>query len=200
KNYMEKGWVGIDESNHGRYPEIYVAVFSQYPQDASPVIGLKKNRNKGNLDLILKERDFRFILIPKEYKNFLSPNDIAVVNVVEFIKYFTRNKPEYQIKYFIDGEFKQSYLNKIDRVLYPIRTPEIIIESKADVRYPVVNKADYIARLLHNKYNKESDLPKYLFEKIITPRLEDYLEVISESKNEKQKLFRKPYHLINGKR
>ena len=62
---MEKGWVGIDESNHGRSPEIYVAVFSIYPQDASPVIGLKKNRNKGNLDLILKERDFRFILIPE---------------------------------------------------------------------------------------------------------------------------------------
>lgn len=197
---MEKGWVGIDESNHGRSPEIYVAVFSGYPQDASSVIGLKKNRNKGNLDLILKERDFRFILIPKEYKKFLSPSDISVVSVVEFIKYFTKNKLEYQIKYLIDGEFKQSYLTKIDRILHPIRTPEIIIESKADVRYPVVNKADYIARLLHNKYSKEDDLPKYLFEKIITPRLEDYLDVISESKNEKQKLFRKPYHLIKGKR
>ena len=70
-------YIGIDESNHGRYPEIYVAVFYQYPQDASPVIGLKKNRNKGNLDLILKDADG--LQVYREIKKELPKVTIVVI-------------------------------------------------------------------------------------------------------------------------
>ncbi|MCD4666500.1 hypothetical protein K8R47_01670, partial [archaeon] len=50
-------FVGVDESNHGRYPEIYVAAVSSNPLDATPMRKIPKRRKLITLDTISRKID-----------------------------------------------------------------------------------------------------------------------------------------------
>ena len=50
-------YVGIDESNHGRFPEIYVSVLSTNEKEMLPKINIPKVRSKRSLNKIIKRLD-----------------------------------------------------------------------------------------------------------------------------------------------
>ena len=61
----EKSWkyVGIDESNHGRYPEIYVAAYSNFESDTEDMLKpeypkIRVTRKDKNFSAKLGKRDY----------------------------------------------------------------------------------------------------------------------------------------------
>jgi glutaredoxin-related protein len=177
----KRGYLGIDESNHGRYPEIFVAVFSTNPADIKKRWNLEKKRNKGNIFSLLNGREFKHIRVTKDYGNFLDVNDISLIVFSEFIKFFKDNLE----LVIIDGEMKKgSNIEKLERILYPNPIPKIKVIPKADTKYEIVNVADRIANLLYRHYyhfKNVRDSRKY-FEYLITPKIEDYLGLFKDLK------------------
>lgn len=168
-------YLGIDESNHGRFPEIFVGVFSRNPADLERTYQLPKRRKgdiKRNAFSALDGRDFRYVLIPREYKIHLGPHNLKIVAIAELIRSFVNLE-----RVVIDGEFYEPWLKRLERVLKPKKFPETTGMAKADTCIPLVNLADGVANVLHKMYgrHKEQDVTEEYGDHIITPKLEDYL-------------------------
>lgn len=187
-------WVGMDESNHGRFPEIYVAVYSDYASDGKETKGLTK-KSKGNIETILKRREFRYILFSREHGNLICDKNRFLIAACEFINYFNEEKQNKDITFILDGEYRASRIRDIKELLETKEKPKIILEPKADLKYPVVNKADLIARILHRKYATAKRIRNHFPENIITPRIEDYLDLVSPYYEEKKDYHNKRLNL-----
>jgi len=151
----KRGYLGIDESNHGKYPEIFVAVYSDDIEDIKKT-KLYKKRDHENIFSVLGERDFRYSLIPEEYTRILDKHYINLLVFSNFIKHC--GDLELVI---IDGEIRSYDLKQIERMIYPFSNPRIKCEAKADIKYKIVNVADHIANLLYKHhvqdYNKKTN-------------------------------------------
>ncbi|MEM4259362.1 MAG: hypothetical protein QXS38_01190 [Candidatus Pacearchaeota archaeon] len=103
-------YIGIDESNHGRSPEIIVAVSSTIYSDASPVKTSEKVRiDEGSLMRFFsnKERDFRYTSIKREKDSAIDLEYIACCLIEKLV---AREKKEEVdvLEILIDGEGKVS--------------------------------------------------------------------------------------------
>lgn len=166
-------YLGIDESNHGRSPEIFVAVYSNIPEDVIARNDLtKKRKNKKDFDEILGSRQFKHILIPKNYKEWFGETEIRIIAYYELIKNF-----EYLDKVIIDGEIRRNEFQELKKLLIRETLPlEIIAESRADITYNIVNIADQIANRLFQHYGRFKNLnrsTKFL-PYLLTPKMEDH--------------------------
>ncbi|MDD5651168.1 MAG: hypothetical protein PHF86_12265 [Candidatus Nanoarchaeia archaeon] len=186
-NIERGGCVGVDESNHGRFPEIIVAAYSNNPEDQI-ISDLTKIRDKGNIEKIIGNRDFRYIIIHEVYSSMLNPEDLRVMAICEFIKFFKNNNLEDPL-FIIDGMLNEKEHEQLDLILYPNFRPHMIIEPKADLHYPIVNIADHIANLIFKKYISQESIDKKLLEKIITPKIEDYVKFMQNVKKNKTRYF-----------
>jgi len=178
KRVGERGrFLGIDESNHCKSPEIYVAVFFTKKKDIEDKLHIEKSRKNKNICDILCGRDFRYIIIPREHKEILgSGTNIMTVVFTEFIKYFKDLD-----SVFIDGNVPFGVLINVENFLYPRSCPKLIGIPKADSKYPIVNIADRVANLLFRHHTQEGSKNKIVgqyLEHLITPRLEDYANLI----------------------
>jgi hypothetical protein len=174
-----RGYLGIDESNHGRFPEIFVAVYSEARSDIFRTEGLHRSRN-GTLKVheVLKGRPFKHILIPQEYKHILGENytkKIKTIVLAEFISHFPNLG-----KVLVDGEISESIISNLEKILGNDMC-NIMCEAHADSRYELVNKADIVAHLLHQHYNHK-ECPNYekYVEHLLTPRIEHYLPLLDD--------------------
>ena len=150
---MEKAYLGIDESNHGKFPEIFVAVCSNYKKDIkrkNEEDMLPKHRKDLNLENILKKRFFRHLLMPKNLGHKYDDREIKIIAFSTLINYF--NDLELVI---IDGKGKDSTIREIENLLIFDNKPTIIFEPKGDRYYPIVNVADYVAHKLFKHYTKK---------------------------------------------
>jgi hypothetical protein len=147
----EKKFLGIDESNHGRYPEVFVAVLSDYIEDIQynkEIIGKLRNENF-DVKKKLEGRDFYYFVLTKKIVNGRNLEDLRVAIFSEIINTF------YNIETaIIDGEIPFVTLERINSHLE--YKPKLIVEAKADIHYPIVNFADAMAYFLYNHYIKES--------------------------------------------
>jgi hypothetical protein len=170
------GYLGIDESNHGRFPEIFVGAYSKNRKLLKEIGGLTKVRKKGEKDFI-KSKDYKYVLIPKEYTKLLHPGDLALVAMTELIKSYDGLE-----KVLIDGQMGDKRLEKLEKTIYPL-TPKIIAIPKGDSTCPIINTADHIAHILYTKYtNKRITKQSKLFLKhLITPKIEDYVSMFEQS-------------------
>ena len=53
-------YIGFDESNHGRFPEIFVAAFSKLEKDILNKHPLSKKRHHRNLFIRFRRREYSF--------------------------------------------------------------------------------------------------------------------------------------------
>ncbi len=134
--------MGIDESNHGRYPEIFVAVYSEIPDDVVEHEQLPKVRKRhgGAILPFLKSRSFRHILIPERYGDLFGGKGTSLVVVSEFIRYF--NNLEGVI---VDGEPKWDVIEGLEKMLHPLPIPKVSFVAKGDTKFGIVNLADHVA-------------------------------------------------------
>ena len=175
----QRGYLGIDESNHGRWPEIFVAVYSKFYQDiVEHEKQLSKIRRNGSSAVlpIVKNRTFRHILIPESYGRKVGGDGTSLVVISEFIKYFGDVE-----EVVIDGKPKLEghMVENLERMVHPTKLPKVSFIVKGDTKFQLVNIADHVANLLHKyysklKYNKGVKYSNYL----IIPDFERYYSKI----------------------
>jgi len=202
----DKGFLGIDESNHGRFPEIFVGVYSLYECDTKPAYSLNepleiinkkklpkiKKKNKINKEEdkqkaedkqkkedildILEKRKFKHIFLSQEHKDRFGFEGVRAIAYAELIKEFGNLE-----LVIIDREIGDQLKENMSKILYPQPPPLIIAESNADHRYLIVNKADQLARKLFRYYQpfwNDRDHAKYLDYLIMPMRSTDYVPII----------------------
>ena len=170
-----KYFFGIDESNHGRIPEILVATFSTNRElvvkSRFPKI---KKGERGIINLLSEGIDFRFTLLDSEKstKALFKP-EVRAHLIYELISSFDIEDRTREI--YVDGYYKnlQERLNDIFIQRNLEKPNRIISEPKADITYKIVNAADTIARALFQAYSRshEIGIEKYLDKKIHTSLL-----------------------------
>jgi hypothetical protein len=180
----KRGYLGIDESNHGRWPEIFVAVYSKFYQDiVEHEKQLSKVRRNGSSAVlpVVKNRTFRHILIPENYGHSVGSDGASLVVISEFIKYFDDVE-----EVVIDGKPKWEghMIENLETLVHPTKLPKVSFIIKGDTKFKLVNLADHVANLLHKyysklKYNKGMRYSGYL----ITPDFEGYYGKIKNMVN-----------------
>ena len=171
-----RGVLGIDESNHGNFPEIYVAVFSfnwNYVKQAqNPLPRIKIE----SIDHFLPDDcEFKHIIFSDQFSEF-HVDALKTIAISEFISYFMI-KHKRMRRIINDGDMKRSIRKKIDSNLSCFKVPKIISRKNADKIYPVVYMADRIANYLFRHYSEDGLIKPYL-NNLITPKFEDYQSLL----------------------
>ncbi len=147
----ERLYIGIDESNHGRYPEVFVAVFSNLNQDIIKPGHLSKKR-PGIPFNFLNGRDYSFLLVNKHDLGRLPKKELT--GVVLSSLFSGKSFGDFShLDIFIDGSIdisRKIYSQEVISEVYEIPKKNISIESgsKFDQTYPIVNFADSIAHYI----------------------------------------------------
>jgi len=159
----KKIFVGIDESNHGKYPEYFAAVFSCFESDIKKRKMEKqrdKNEHQSLLSMLSRERDFAFLRVDSCEEEKLQKNKIGIV-VASLIYDFTRHsKNEEPSNYlvFVDGHLTKHAIDNARRIVTDItslneNSIEIIPENDDEI--PILNYADEIAHFFFRQPEKE---------------------------------------------
>ncbi len=174
----KRGYLGIDESNHGKYPEIFVGVYSENLEDIVEHQKLPKIRTaRRSIDPLLGDREFKYILISEKYGRLLHNQCVNLVVFSEFVHHFGNLE-----KVIIDGETNLFMLSDFKKVLQPTKYPQIECVAKADIKYPLVNIADNIANLLYRDFTRShsSYVCKKYISNLIEPDMENYLKLFKQ--------------------
>jgi hypothetical protein len=186
---LVKKYLGIDESNHGRFPEIFVGLYSENPSDIYSNCKLAKVRHNHSLDNILKTRDFRFLTIDsrkissysKKENLFLPDSSIKAIALSHLIRYYNRVEEIY-----VDGKLPSNTIEYLESIIYPQKLPRIISEDKGDNKYPIINYADMVAHYIYKSYKKNNSFP-YDSKKLPEISLMTYSDLAIQYPNKKNK-------------
>ena len=162
-------YLGVDESNHGRTPEIYVGCYSisdKYIVEGNFSKRRKNTRNFFNIP-------YKHILFSQDSLDIVGKENFSTIAIVEFAKYV--NTIQTLNKIFMDGELNSSQLENIERLVFLIDKKIKIISGKdLDKKIKLVNEADNRANSLFRYYSSLSKSKKKYLTNLITPKLEDY--------------------------
>lgn len=185
-NLKTRGYLGIDESNHGRYPEVFVGVYSTYYSDiVENTRGLPKIRDKKQtIEQLINDRSFRYILVPEIFGKELGASRTTLVVLYEFIAHFKNIE-----QVIVDGNHKSeaAILENLGRLLHPEHIPKISFVIKGDTKFGLVNLADSLANYL-NRHHLNHDGIKDEFSKyLVQPNFKNYIKYSLVSKKGKYK-------------
>ncbi len=153
-------YIAIDESNHGRSPEIFVATYSKSDTDgfidskANFPKYRKKHRERGAR---LNGRDYRFIIADKTILNLI-PEEVLLGSVVSsFVGYALKKETlTSPFTLLIDGEMTSK---KIEEIYHRLRNDgrikerdiNLISGGHLDQRNQLVNISDERAHALYRQ-------------------------------------------------
>ena len=157
--------LGIDESNHGRYPEIVVGVWSHDLSSANPgrLGKIRCNERGVKIPDILKDKGCAYLRINEsDAQNVGNLHNAKLVAYAELIKAACqRILKEHSfgiLESIIIDEESKGWLSEEDACIlktivspFEIRNNQIIMAQGADEAYSIVNIADNIANLLFRK-------------------------------------------------
>ena len=188
---MVLGYLGIDESNHGRYPEIFVGVHSTIAKDKRkgefPKIRRKIRSIEKEISDNGQKRDYRFVSIPEEFSDYLTRDQLALVAMSELIIFYDIPSNVNGVTLdtvLIDGNRSCSEVDKLKEIIYP-HTPKINCIPKGDKLYRIVNLADLAAHALFREYtstNPQRTLEDSFDNKLIVPNLEEYIDFFRQDR------------------
>ena len=155
-------YVGADESNHGRYPEIFVAVSSTHPDDTfyhKEIIPKKRKSCRTQKDYekavkeILQCRDLKFLLLYQEHVDCLGINAPKISAYGQLLASFKYAHPT---KVLIDGSGNSKQKQDLQHIIskHTSGDHKLRFIKKGDQHFPIINKADNIAYLLFRVYNR----------------------------------------------
>ncbi len=158
-NFVKEIYMGVDESNHGRYPEIFVAAFSSLKKDINP-LKFKKIRNPslgffGNFS----QRDYAFLFMEENDFNRISKEEVLGI-IISSLLYDKNVLHESKLKILIDGAITPTQ-KQTARELIPkyvnLNKENISIDSGPgfDQKYKIVNLADAMANYLFRNSSSE---------------------------------------------
>ncbi len=174
---MDYKYLGIDSTNNGKMPKIFVGVTSNNDKhiEEHTMRRLDPRDRKGQP--CVWRVNYKHVFIPEEFsKRFANEDQINLIGICELIQYF---KPK---QVFIAESPLITSLSKLTEALKRLEIPEyeffrdrIVITEQADTQYPIVNRADEIARQLRRYYDaKSSKKNKKHLDTLITPNIGDY--------------------------
>lgn len=152
----ETYFVGIDESNHGRYPEIFVGVFSNDLRDIKKSSFGKIRNKKEDLVEKLGNRDYYFSLLNKKDKYRIPDRDLGGLITSNLLFPFIRDHPNSKYELYWDGEIKLNDLIHTKEMtcnLCGIEEKNLLVRAgkSFDKKYYLVNLADSIAYQLFKR-------------------------------------------------
>jgi hypothetical protein len=148
-------YIGGDESNNGRIPEIHVAVFSQNYLDIIPGTYRKIRRKDSNWNMDLgPEYKFTFLISPIRRNPSRNPDLIGRIYSSLLNKEVSRNISKLAI--YIDGSLykkEEKHLQSLISYSTNYRSRDISINfgPQLDTTIGLVNNADKIANFLFRK-------------------------------------------------
>lgn len=142
--------LGIDESNHGKFPEVFAGVLSFDPRDSEfseKKLGKKRNSRRSVEDW-LSHRPFRYVKMTRHFKetNSLHSLDLMLLSSASLIKASSVDEPLNKV--LIDGNLSSEMIEGLYRMIHPLN-PHIYASESGDQHYPVVNLADLTAYKLY---------------------------------------------------
>lgn len=151
-------YIGIDESNHGRWPEIYVAVTSDDPADVLPADKMMgKIRKKGGHDEriagVTRRHPYTHIRITNSQILGYGHRAITVMALVTLLRHF-ESEADSLDRVIIDGTLHDTVDEQVLHHIMPRGfVGRLRFEPKADTTYPLVHDADTVASALHRYYD-----------------------------------------------
>jgi len=137
--------LGIDESNHGRFPEVFVAVLSYKPEDVERVCDLPKKRTYRSpiniQDILGNDRDYRQIIVSAEQSKRLGgPYSVQAHVIATFMHCFGDLD-----QVIVDGELSPDTLETLGSLVSPGTLRNSIWVPDGDKIFPLVNVADRLS-------------------------------------------------------
>jgi hypothetical protein len=108
-------YIGVDESNHGRFPEIFVAVYSTFESDLTVRKDYVRITKPDVLFPPLAKREWRYLIASDKDYEALGPHELKVCAVASLINGL--NPPGDFLEVFVDGELQRREMAKIKREL-----------------------------------------------------------------------------------
>ncbi len=154
-------YVGIDESNHGRFPEVFTAVISNLKNDAIKRKYMKKIKKDFKRFPHGQYRDYTFLLAQKvDYERIPSREMIGTVIGSLIVEDIDSRHTE-NLEIYLDGGHwtpsSQIYTRDYVSDILSISKENLQLKIGKDLdrkRY-VVNLADQQARKIHRKWSLE---------------------------------------------
>ncbi len=145
-------YVGIDESNHGKFPEVFVSVFSNLEKDIEKQPYIPKSRNHNKLFGKFSKRDYSFLLVSENDHKRIPKYEFMGVVTASLIKDKVGRDIE-NLLIYLDGEIgqtKQFFIKYLVSKTCNIEIKRIHVKSGAgmDTKYKIVNIADQMAHYL----------------------------------------------------
>ena len=149
-------YIGIDETNHGRFPEIFVAAYSNTAMDTHCHADgqfTKQRKSHNGLAGRLSHRGYSFIVVGKEILYGYREEQIFASVLVSLIRQIPRPSLE---QIWIDGDLNEQKKEEMWRRLKKdcsITEKDISIQfgPKYDTKVYLVNLADEIAHHLYHQ-------------------------------------------------
>lgn len=174
---MPSGYIGVDETNEGRFPTIFVGAFSADIRSVQKIDG-RYDKQQGKTKRFRRGFEYYHVLFERIHADMIGKENFMVIAAVEFARAFSVDASIDII--CIDGVLSSKKLDATKRVLHSLELhPHIIAESKADENRLIVNEADGIARKLHDYYlrSRLKRKDKYL-ERLLTPDISAYVSYL----------------------
>lgn len=141
--------IGIDESNMGRWPRVYVAVGSRFKNDIKPTnLEDKLRKEKRTVRQLLNGRPFWHMLVyPGHLASAGCEESLKYVILRTFVDaYMNDNRSPRNVETVImDGTLAASVEDFFHKDYHDIN---LIVKPQADLTYPVVYLADAAANVL----------------------------------------------------
>ena len=156
---LEDVIVGIDESNHGRDDEIFIAIFSRYKEDiASGKYKKIKNFsrvNKARMFSYLSKRDYSLVVLQSVVRDIL-PKAKLIGTIVASLLQNLKSDQFDKLQVYLDGTWRkdqQLYIKDYTSEVLEVEKPRIRLYSgpRYDEKYFIVNLADAMARYTFRK-------------------------------------------------
>ncbi len=177
-------YVGIDESNHGRFPEIFVAVFSTFDSDIEERSFKKSRRNHKNLMRRLGRRSYSFLLYSssdrKLFRERESYKEVGAIVASLISPEILEQEDEKILDIYIDGEHQHRTLVYCRDIVSNVldidkECVEVSCGPSLDEKLRIVNIADEIAHWLYRKQPLNDLANKKQRRELLIPSIHFYL-------------------------
>jgi len=167
-------YLGVDESNHGKFPEIFAACISNkknyaIEREFNKIRSSKKRRYK-----LLADLNYKHIIFTKDFGGIINSENYKTIAIGEFSRFYS--KFHNLEKVFMDGPLPHKQAEKVMEMLYGIdKNIEFRFGIALDKKIKLVNQADNLANFLFRYYrdSPEENKTKY-FDNILHPSIRDY--------------------------
>ena len=173
---IERGYnMGVDESNNGRFPAIYVQVSSNNSHDVCKQKRLlsKSRKNHDTIARKLRSRDYNFLLFSYAESKIIQ-NPFKRIGIILASLIYEKSLGDH-LKIYLDGEWGPKNIDFAKNILKDTTglekdVIEIFTGAELDRKIPLVNIADETAHWLlkkplkslrENKHKKELLLEEF---------------------------------------